>query len=506
LTRVRASLLVLLGVVSILAAHAPVCRPDLIHIDKLNDQIGYITTARWLADTGELRSQLVYPASFGDRWRIYMPGHYWALATSYLVLGDLPLTWLLPSLLGFAVATLCVFLTGCRLYDTRSGAVAAALFAAFPANIFLAFTSMSEQTFIAAALLSFCVFVHLKRPLHWMPLLLVLPFLFREAGAFLLLPMLAVALSRGAKARPVAVSTLASLAVLVLVFAWQAGDGRQGLPISWLLADFNYLDVTIEEPALDWHLVTIFAAKAVANVEMLTTRLFLELTDSWEPTISALQLLLLGLTLGWGYRRAPNDLFPLGAGLLGICVLLLVMVMHSPKSNILYRHMLITVPFGLVAIAPLLLALWTRVAGTSAARSRWRTSVPALCAALVLLMSHLSVRAIASDFVALEAPPETQRLEQIGHDDRTMLVSSFRLLDYVRKHYPVQWSFVPANEATLRQLAEHYEIGTILVHRGGSLRPSFLAELGLVPVAEFDRVLTVFQRPEESAGRAEARR
>ena len=151
MTRVRASLLVLLGAVSILAAHAPVCRPDLIHIDKLNDQIGYITTARWLADTGELRSQLVYPASFGDRWRIYMPGHYWALATSYLVLGDLPLTWLLPRLLGFAVATLCVFLTGCRLYDTRSGAVAAALFAAFPANIFLAFTSMSEQTFIAAA-------------------------------------------------------------------------------------------------------------------------------------------------------------------------------------------------------------------------------------------------------------------------------------------------------------------------------------------------------------------
>lgn len=27
-----------------------------------NDQVGYITTARWLADTGELRSHLIYPA------------------------------------------------------------------------------------------------------------------------------------------------------------------------------------------------------------------------------------------------------------------------------------------------------------------------------------------------------------------------------------------------------------------------------------------------------------
>jgi hypothetical protein len=51
------------------------------HEVGLNDQAGYITTARWLADTGELRSHLLYPA-YADqpRWRLYMPGNYYVLA------------------------------------------------------------------------------------------------------------------------------------------------------------------------------------------------------------------------------------------------------------------------------------------------------------------------------------------------------------------------------------------------------------------------------------------
>ena len=60
-------------------------RPGGIHLARyLNDQLGYVTTARWLADTGELRSHLIYPAHLEDpRWRLYLPGHYVALAASF---------------------------------------------------------------------------------------------------------------------------------------------------------------------------------------------------------------------------------------------------------------------------------------------------------------------------------------------------------------------------------------------------------------------------------------
>ena len=55
------------------------------------------------------------------------------------------------------------------------------------------------------------------------------------------------------------------------------------------------------------------------------------------------------------------------------------------------------------------------------------------------------------------------QVEAVRHDDRTLLVCHPTLgLVYVLRHYPVKWSFVPANDRTLQLLASRYRIGTII--------------------------------------------
>jgi hypothetical protein len=104
----------------------------------------------------------------------------------------------------------------------------------------------------------------------------------------------------------------------------------------------------------------------------------------------------------------------------------------------------------------------------------------------------------------------TAVLEQLEHDDRQALVAPIGYsIEYVYLHHPVKWSFVPANRATLELLAEHYEIGTVVLPQpdpGTALTPGDLAAIGLVfkQVAQFgDQEVLVFQRP-DSAGHGAA--
>ena len=55
-------------------------------------------------------------------------------------------------------------------------------------------------------------------------------------------------------------------------------------------------------------------------------------------------------------------------------------------------------------------------------------------------------------------------LEQIGHDNRKVLVAPSRLSSgYGFKNYPVKKSFIPANKQTLDLLANKFDIGTVVL-------------------------------------------
>jgi 4-amino-4-deoxy-L-arabinose transferase-like glycosyltransferase len=217
----------------------------------LNDQVGYVSVARTFAESGELRSGLIYPSLLNQNTSKnypYMPGHYFALASSYLVFGYSPLSSFLPSLLAYVIGV-CALLALClKLVDRTTAYLAAFIFLTFPGNLVFSVTAMAEMTFVAAGLVCMAIFVHLpasRRP-YLGPILLLLPVLFRETGAVLLIPMIALIMSDRAiswKRDAVVTVVLSLVLVSILVFVI-FGDRPSFLRLNLVNADFvqKYLD------------------------------------------------------------------------------------------------------------------------------------------------------------------------------------------------------------------------------------------------------------------------
>src|SRR5262249_3929997 len=152
---------------------------------SLNDQVGYITTARKLAETGRLSSSCHYPSLLSQQTTkdyLYMPGFYCLLAGSYRLFGYGVLQSELPSLVCCAASTLLTYRVAPRVYGRRVGLLASLLVAAYPPHLVFAFTAMMETPVVAAAMAALCAFVYLpreRRP-YLTPLVLIIPFLFRE--------------------------------------------------------------------------------------------------------------------------------------------------------------------------------------------------------------------------------------------------------------------------------------------------------------------------------------
>lgn len=110
----------------------------LIIYDHLNDQNGYIATARNFVNSGILSSNTIYPSTLWQdttKSYVYMPGFHLTLAVSYYLFGFGVFQSLLPNLLSFMLASACTFLIGAKIYNRRVGFLSSSLFIFFPANI-----------------------------------------------------------------------------------------------------------------------------------------------------------------------------------------------------------------------------------------------------------------------------------------------------------------------------------------------------------------------------------
>ncbi|MGC2184762.1 MAG: hypothetical protein WA637_15910, partial [Terriglobales bacterium] len=91
----------------------------------------------------------------------------------------------------------------------------------------------------------------------------------------------------------------------------------------------------------------------------------------------------------------------------------------------------------------------------------WRLLVLA-CALLGVTTTMYALRTQAA--VDARTQANTAFLESVVGDDRSMLASPFVLsLDYVNKHYPQLWAFVPENCPTMTLLDTRYGIGTLIM-------------------------------------------
>jgi Dolichyl-phosphate-mannose-protein mannosyltransferase len=461
---------VALAAALVLALYAPLFHPARLHVqDMYVDQLGYITTARVLADTGELRNGVLMPSQiFNPRFHPYMPGHLYALAASYALFGWGVFQTLLPSLVAYVLAAAGTFLIGNRLYGPWSGALAAALFALFPADVAYAFTAMAELTFTLACVVALAVFAYLpetKRP--WaVPFLLVLPFLFRETGALLVIPM-ALCVLRASGPRPALLAAAGSVASLWLVDRWQVATGKLAASLDWVTrGGFNYSDAFAgEPPALGtrgW--IEALLANAQRNLGLLSDRLRhppAGLVPAATLVIAALAAV--ALVSGFARRR---DAFALGAGLMAALVLAMTVVLYDVQAHKLMRTAMFTLPAVAVAGAGTLRpeALAQRLRASARPRA-----IGALAAAVVLAPLAAGSYAVAHQAgrrMTRHDALTRRQSEQIAglHDESKVIIAPPQVApSYAVDHYPVRWCMPVADPETYLAVRERCDVGTVIL-------------------------------------------
>ena len=488
-----------------------------------NDQVGYITTARWLAETGELRSHLIYPAFVREpTWRNYMPGNYYVLAAGELLFGPGPVAWRIPAMASFIVAAVGVFLIGRRFYGRVEGVVAALLFILFPPLTAFAFTAMPQLPFIAAGVTAFAVLALLPaRARPWLvPALLVVPFLFRETGALLLIPMGLVVLGDRHRRRwstPVAV-VLSSTAFLYAVLQWQRALGKGSRPLH-IFGALNY-DNAYLPPSPPLTLARVaegLGTNVSSNISALGAHL-----DRLDPAHVSLVVVaaLAALALAKGTRRDSSgnrDLLALGAGVLFFVAAAVLTTLYTWEYYRGMRAMLFTVPLIAVSLAPWLVTALRRLRRHTEGRLPHPFGLlPGLLLLGALLAgAYRGGRAYARGFDPTAGRRAVELLESLDLDHHGILVAPFDVsLDYVLRHYPLRWSFVPRNTRTLRLLAETYPVQTVIMRKDElrGRRPAYekaLRDIGLVRRREIphpfrDHVTLVLFQGRQPQGRSHA--
>jgi hypothetical protein len=475
--------------------------------NTLNDQVGYISVARTLVETGRLESQILMPslmAQGASRNYLYMPGHYWALAASYALLGERPYTWLVPSWLAYLVAASSVWLAARRLAGPLAAARGAALFLAFPALALYAQTAMAEVVLVASATLALCAFLHLRvglRPWLGAPLVL-LPFLVRETAALLALPMACVLLSepgqtaRRRLGRAAAFMLLATVLCLA-VYSMEFSLGRPSLVLINLLAPGEESvygrAFAVEGAATPARILDGFVRTAARNLGDLWSGASLQALEG----VSLLACLLAGaVCLVQGWRRRNSDLLPLGMGCFVMLHLLIVLGLYLVPGYRGLRMLLLAWPLAAVALA-------STLAGRGAAvppspRRAWLLGALIVCGVGLLLRTQ---RQAVAGYDALDEL-DRRVIEELAHDDSRVLVAPWWMsMSYVLAHHPVKFSFLPVNDRSLALLAQRHPVGTLILpaeNLGTQLTREAVSSAGLRLSGSFDyqgHRLLVFRSP-----------
>jgi len=442
--------------------------------DILNDQAGYISAAHGLADFGAFKESTLSPV-YADNpdFRWYMPGMYFALALSYKLFGFGVWQSLVPSIIGYVVSVVGTFLLGYRYYGLNKGLLAAFLLAIYPLNTTWAFTAMAESSFSAVSVAALVVIAYCPaaiRPVG-MPLLLVFPFLFRETAAALLLPAAYMVARDGSHRYPIkaALAAVATIPIFYLIYStWFIDNGSVEGTMVWMSTNtFNYIDATQTYVALS---AVDVLPSLLSNLERNWNNVVFRIIAPHPlgpqsiGVITAFALVLSSLV--YGLYRVRRDLLPLTAGLAGLSVFAALFLLYDVEGYKIIRHTLFVTPLLIVSVVD---ALYPSRLIAFIRRKHYSVYGfgAAILMAIALCLGSWSVaKTTGADVVAPDADARlyTELLESLEHDDQTLLVAPWAIsLDYVVRHHPVRWSFVPANDFSLNKLASRYDIGTLVI-------------------------------------------
>lgn len=444
-------------------------RVHLLGLDHtLNDQAVYIDAARHIRDDGMLYAGAYYPSTllqdYGRNY-FYMPGHAAVLFASISLLGDSPFAALAPGLISYILCIACLFLLCRRMIGSSAGFAATAGFLAFPPFLVYAASAMAEMTFLASGAVVYTVFTYLPpgRRHLLVPVLIVVPFMFRESGVVWLLPIVSQLLtdsgfSMRTRLSRATVALLGSLAVLaVIMFSEWAGD-RPSLFLQNLYGssfEEKYtsaiaLDTLQRDPS---ELVRALLERAGSNISSL-----LDILSSSRPESIFLHLVLwppfIASISEWRKRRIR----PLVASwaLTSMAFILFISFLYRWDTMIGLRHMLTPAFTGLLVTG-------SCIDQTTHKLKPWMRAILAvvLIAASSILYLESADNVTEWDGVQDKA---IRVMDEAGVPEGGVLISDISLGPIYLFSYPGSgWLLPPSDEPTLRLADEKLDITGILL-------------------------------------------
>lgn len=449
---------------------------------SLNDQTGYVTTARNLAGSCRYESSIYYPAKllyYKGHNLPYMPGNYYIRAAFFKVFGYSVFTAILPNLIAFVLSAVLLYHIARELFDARSAWAAAAFFLAYPPFALYAFTAMMELVFICTCLLAVYVFIRSPHRLRHITgaLLIVPPFLVRETAVFLV-PGFAIWLyhmSDKDKFRRVAI--FCGIALLMLLAVGQ-------------LPQVAHRPPTLYARLFNSSALHYFDAYALQNihVDLMGTILLI-----WQHFLDNVRIFFRLFFSGrwpggFGYFVGTLVMFScivmlfsamprykgflLSLLLVSVSLLAAVLSLYDYFSYTGLRLFLFLVPLYFCVFAAYLMSLKivSEPAGAAAALL--------ISCAMAGYFFYNSLVRYGEDFAAADrhARDCASFLDSLGVAGTQFFIAPYEIaLDYAITNYPIRWSFVPSNEASLNLITDRFPVGVVivaanhpLVHESGS--------------------------------------
>jgi len=440
---------------------------------SLNDQTGYITTARNIAEKGRYESTVYYPAKmpYKSHNLPYMPGNYYIRAAFFYLFGYSPFISFLPNLLAFVGSAVLLFLIAKDYFDIKTAYLATILFMLFPPYVLYAFSAMMENLFVFACLLSFYVFMKLPEKLRFIfgGMVLILPLLIRETAAFMAVGF-AVMIFSGYGRRLARSFLFVAISAISLFFVYtlpQVADRPPAL----------YARLTNSS---DLYFYNAFLLKGIHFTNLDIVRLtWLHFHDNiiifwrmlvswpWQPGFAYLMIVLvlfLTATLAAFAEKStpkPFMLFTI-ATFCSTCGAMFVLYDYYSYTGI--RILLFLVPFLLCIIVSAFLS-----------RARFvNIKAKVVIGVLVINMFFFwdSLITVHNNFSQADEYDKacSEFLDSIGTSGVRFFAAPFDIsLSYVAEHYPIRWSFIPANEETLRLVDDKYSVDMLVLPLGDRL-------------------------------------
>lgn len=442
----------------------------------MNDQVGYVTASRNLAEAGELEGSLYYPALikyYKSHNLLYMPGNYYIRTLFFYIFGYSIFTAFLPNLLAFIGSVILLFLIANQIYNMKTAYFASILFSLFTPFVLYSFSAMIEIIFVFACLLSFYFFIKLpkKAKITFGGLTILFPFLIRESAVLMLPGYAIMILFENDEKRYLKAFLFLGISVVLILLA-KSISFISDIPPHFYLSLVNIRSLYTDAYALgNTHLVLTDIINIALNNIYQNIIVFKAILATW-PLYSldfTFFLSMLSLSLACVIvtikNREINKSFAYFSIITALAVLSLIfsvqMYFVSYKG---LRQLLFVVPFLLSVISNAIIS------------SKMRKKVIFIALAMIFIvwssLFYFSLKKFNKDFIMANAYDKkcNEFLDSIGVLNTKFFVAPHDIsLDYVNLHYPIKWSFIPDNEETLKLLTDNYQVDMLIIPLGHNL-------------------------------------